>query len=53
MEPINEMIERFLVALGLALNQLSEEETGMVSLLLLLLVVAAAVSHGLRVYFAY
>jgi len=52
MEPINEMIERFLVALGLALSRLSEEEMGMVTMLLLLLVVAAAASHGLRVHFA-
>jgi len=52
MEPINEMIERFLVALGLTLSRLSEEEMGMVSLLLLLLVVAAAASHGLRMHFA-
>ena len=51
MEPINEMIERFLVALGLTLSRLSEEETGMVSMLLLLLVVAAAASHVLRAHF--
>ncbi len=48
MEPINEMIERFLVALGLLLSRMSEEETGMITLLFLLLVVAAAASRALR-----
>jgi hypothetical protein len=52
MEPISEMIERFLVALGLTLSRLSEDEMGMVTMLLLLLVVAAAASHGLRVHFS-
>ena len=48
LDPISEMIERFLVALGLTLNRLSDEETGMVSMLLLLLVVAAVASRALR-----
>ncbi|HEY5056873.1 MAG TPA: hypothetical protein VII58_11990 [Acidobacteriaceae bacterium] len=48
MEPINEMIERFLVALGLTLSRLSEEEMGMVTMLLLFLVVAAVASRALR-----
>jgi hypothetical protein len=51
MDPISEMIERFLVALGLTLSRLTEEETGMVSLLVLFLMVAAAMSHVLRVHF--
>lgn len=52
MEPIEEIIERFLVALGLTLSRLSEEETGMISALLLSLMVAAVASHMLRVYIA-
>jgi hypothetical protein len=48
MDYINEIIERFLVALGLALSRMSEEQTGMVTLLLVLLVIAAAATHILR-----
>jgi hypothetical protein len=48
MDYINEIIERFLVALGMALSRMSEEETGMVTLLLALLVIAAATTHILR-----
>ena len=48
MDYINEIIERFLVALGLTLSRMSEEETGMVTLLLALLVIAAATTHVLR-----
>ncbi|HXE06432.1 MAG TPA: hypothetical protein VN612_00965 [Acidobacteriaceae bacterium] len=48
MDYINEIIERFLVALGLTLSRMSEEETGMITLLLVLLVVAAAATHILR-----
>lgn len=48
MGPINEIIERFLVALGLALNRMSEEETGMVTMLLLFLAIAAAITRVLQ-----
>jgi hypothetical protein len=45
MDRIGEIIEQFLVALGLALSRLSPEETGMVTLLLAFLLVAMAMSR--------
>ena len=51
-DPISELIERFLVALGLALNRMSEEETGMVTMLFVFLALAAAMTRVLQhVYF--
>jgi hypothetical protein len=47
-DPISELIERFLVALGLTLNRMSEEETGMVSMLFLFLMIAAATTRVLQ-----
>ena len=48
LDDINEIIERFLVALGLTLNRLSDEETGMVTMLLLFLMGAAVASRALH-----
>ena len=48
MDRIGEIIERFLVALGLALSRLSPEEKGMVTLLLTFLLVAAAITRVLQ-----
>jgi len=48
LDDFNEMIERFLVALGLTLSRLSEEETGMVTLLLMFLMGAAVASRALH-----
>jgi hypothetical protein len=48
MDQILELIERFLVSLGLALNQLSAEEKTMVTLLLAFLIVGAAAARGLQ-----
>ncbi|MDP9049299.1 MAG: hypothetical protein M3O31_01040 [Acidobacteriota bacterium] len=44
---IGEIIEEFLVSLGLALSRLSPEETSMVTLLLAFLLVAMAMSRFL------
>jgi hypothetical protein len=51
MERIFEMIEMLLVNLGLAMNRLSDEETGMVSMFLASLVVAALASRVLHIAF--
>ena len=48
LDQLNEIIERFLVGLGLALNSLSDQETGMVSMFLVGLVVAAVAARALR-----
>lgn len=47
LDHLNELIERFLVGLGLALSRLSAEEKTMVTLLLVLLVIAAAAARAL------
>ena len=46
---IVEMIEMFLVSLGIALNRISDQEKKMVTLFLASLAVAAVLSHVLRV----
>ncbi len=46
---ISEMIEMFLVHLGMALTRLSSEETMTITLFLASLVVAAVVAHVLQV----
>ena len=47
MDRIGEIIEQFLVSLGLTLSRLSPEENSMVTLLLTFLLVAAALSRVL------
>jgi hypothetical protein len=49
MNRIGEIIEQFLVALGLTLSRLSPEETSMVTLLLMFLLMAAAISRVLGI----
>jgi len=49
LERLSEIIEQFLVALGLTLSRLSAEEKNMVTLLLTFLLVAAAVARVLHV----
>jgi hypothetical protein len=48
MDRLGELLERFLVALGLTLSRLSPEEKGMVTLLLTFLLVAAAITRVLQ-----
>ena len=48
LDQINQLIERFLVGLGLALSRLSAEEKGMITLLLAFLLVATAAARALR-----
>jgi hypothetical protein len=50
MDRIGEMIERFLVSLGLTLSRLSPEETRMVTLLLTFLLVAATITRVLQAH---
>lgn len=45
---INELIEMFLVSLGITLNRISDEQKDMVTLFLASLAVAAVVSHMLQ-----
>jgi hypothetical protein len=45
---LGELIEQFLVSLGLALSQLSEQEKSMITLLLVFLLVAAGVAAALQ-----
>jgi hypothetical protein len=44
----NQLIERFLVGLGMALSKLSAEEKNMITLLLAFLLVATAAARALR-----
>ena len=48
---IAELIEMFLVSLGITLNRISNEEKNMVTLFLASLAVAAVLSHALRITF--
>jgi hypothetical protein len=48
LERLSELIERFLVALGLTLSRLSPEEKTMITLLLTFLLVASAVARALQ-----
>jgi hypothetical protein len=48
LDRLNELIEQFLVALGLTLSQLSPEEKTMITLLLTFLLVAAVVARFLQ-----
>lgn len=48
LDRLNELIEQFLVGLGLTLSQLSAEQKTMITLLLIFLVVAAAAARVLQ-----
>jgi hypothetical protein len=48
LDRINELIEQFLVALGLTLSRLSDEETTMITLLLGFMMLAMIASRFLR-----
>ncbi len=48
LDRINELIEMFLVSLGITLNRISDEEKTMVTLFLALLAAAAVMSHVLQ-----
>jgi hypothetical protein len=48
LDRINEMIEMFLVGLGLHLSRFSDEEMSMITVLLALLMLAAAATGVLR-----
>ena len=48
LDRINELIEQFLVALGLTLSRLSDEETTMVTLLLGFMMVAVIAARALQ-----
>ena len=48
---INELIEMFLVSLGITLNRISDEQKTMVTLFLASLAVAAVASHMLQAAF--
>jgi hypothetical protein len=47
LDRLNQLIEQFLVGLGLALSRLSAEQKAMITLLLTFLVVAAAAGRAL------
>lgn len=49
---LNELIEQFLVALGIFLNRMTQEEKTQVTLLLSLLMIAAAASRVLHLALA-
>jgi hypothetical protein len=49
LDHLGELIEQFLVALGLALSRLSPEQKSMVTLLLTFLLIAAAVARFLQI----
>jgi hypothetical protein len=49
LDRISQIVERFLVALGMTLSRLSPEEKSMVTLLLTFLLVAAAVARVLQI----
>jgi hypothetical protein len=48
MDRISEMIELFLVNLGMAANRISDEEKNMVTMFLASLIIAAAATHTLQ-----
>jgi hypothetical protein len=47
LDRLSELIEQFLVALGISLSRLSSEEKTMITLLLTFLLVAAAIARAL------
>ncbi len=49
LDRLGELIEEFLVALGLMLSRLSPEQKSMVTLLLTFLLIAAAVARVLQI----
>jgi hypothetical protein len=53
LDRLNELIEQFLVALGLVLSRLSQEEKTMITLLLTFLLVAASVARVLQIAYSW